>query len=62
MMLGKFCEIPGNFHNILEFCRWPEVIGHEKKISPLYLRTNLLATAGNLKVSEQSKYNKHNEQ
>ena len=31
MMLGKFCEIPGNFHNILEFCRWPEVIGHEKK-------------------------------
>ena len=27
-----------------------------KKISPLYLRKNLLATAGNLKVNEQTKY------
>ena len=50
-MLGKFCEIPGNFRNILEFCWWPEVIGHEKKIPPLYLRKNL-----------QSKHNEHNEQ
>ena len=30
--------------------------GHYKKIPPLYLRKNLLATAGNLKVNEQTKY------
>ena len=34
----------------------PEVTGHYKKIPPLYLRKNLLATAGNLKVNEQTKY------
>ena len=34
----------------------PEVTGHNKKIPPLYLRKHLLATAGNLKVKEQSKY------
>ena len=27
-----------------------------QKIPPLYLRKNLLATAGNLKVNEQTKY------
>ena len=47
---------PGNCRNILEFWRRPEVIGHYKKIPPLYLRKRLLATAGNLKVNEQSKY------
>ena len=30
--------------------------GHYKKIAPLHLRKNLLATAGNLKVNEQTKY------
>ena len=34
----------------------PEVTGHYKKIPSLYLRKNLLATAGNLKVNEQTKY------
>ena len=48
--------IPGNSRNILEFLRRPEVTGHYKKIPPLYLRKNLLATAGNLKVNEQTKY------
>ena len=37
----------------LEFWRRPEVIGHYKKIPPLYLRKNLQAIAGNLKVNEQ---------
>ena len=40
----------------MEFLRRPEVTGHCKKISPLYLRKNVLATAGNLKVNEQTKY------
>ena len=30
--------------------------GHYKKIAPLHLRKNLLATAGNLKVNEQTKF------
>ena len=34
----------------------PEVKGHYKKVPTLYLRKNLLATAGNLKVNEQTKY------
>ena len=34
----------------------PEVTGHYKKNPSLYLRKNLLATAGNLKVNEQTKY------
>ena len=34
----------------------PEVTGHYKKVPTLYLRKNLLATAGNLKVNEQTKY------
>ena len=48
--------IPGNSRNILEFLRQPEVTGRYKKIPPLYLRKNLLATAGSLKVNEQTKY------
>ena len=40
----------------MEFLRRPEVTGHYKKIPPLYLRKNLLATARNLKVNEQTKY------
>ena len=48
--------VPGNARNILEFLRRPEVAGNCKKISPLYLRKNLLATAGNFKVNEQTKY------
>ena len=48
--------IPGNSQNILEFLRQLEVTAHYKKIPPLYLRKNLLATAGNLKVNEQFKY------
>ena len=48
--------IPGNSQNILEFLRQLEVTAHYKKIPPLYLRKNLLATAGNLKVNEQTKY------
>ena len=40
-------KIPGNFRDILEFLRRPKVTG---------LRKNLLATAGNLKVNEQTKY------
>ena len=48
--------IPDNSWNILEFLQRPEVTGHYKKIPPLYLRKNLLATAGNLKVNEQTKY------
>ena len=48
--------VPVNFRNILEFLRRPEVTGHYKKIPPLYLRKNLLATAGNLTVNEQTKY------
>ena len=39
------------FDAILEFLRRPEVTGNCKKIPPLYLRKNLLATAGNLKVN-----------
>ena len=35
---------------------WPEVTGHYEKIPLLYLGKNLLATAGNLKVNEQTKY------
>ena len=42
--------------NILEFLRPPEVTGHFKKIPLLYLRKNVLATAGNLRVHEQTKY------
>ena len=45
-----------NSRNILEFLRRPEVTGHHKKIPPLYLRKNSLATTGNLKVNEQTKY------
>ena len=41
---------------MLNSWRQPEVIGHYKKIPPLYIRKNLLATAGKLKVNEQSKY------
>ena len=37
----------------MEFLRWPEVTGHYKKVP---LRKNLLATAGNLKVNEQTNY------
>ena len=48
--------IPSDSRNILEFLRRPEVTGHYKKIPPQYLRKNLLATAGNLKVNEQTKY------
>ena len=48
--------VPVKFRNILEFLRRPEVTGHYKKIPPLYLRKNLLATAGNLTVNEQTKY------
>ena len=48
--------IPGNSRNILEFLRRPKVTGHYKKIPLLYLRKNLLSTAGNLKVNEQTKY------
>lgn len=40
----------------MEFWRKPEVIGHYKKIAPLYLRKNLLVTAGNLKVNGQTNY------
>ena len=39
----------------MEFWRRPEVTGHYKKIPPLYLWKNLLATAGNLKVNEHTK-------
>ena len=49
----KFPALPGIFWN---FWRRPEVTAHYKKIPPLYLRKNLLATAGNLKVNEQTKY------
>ena len=45
-----------NSRNILEFLRRPEVTGHFKKIPLLYLRKNVLATAGNLRVNEQTKY------
>ena len=45
-----------NSRKIWEFLRWPEVTGHFKKIPLLYLRKNVLATAGNLKVNEQTKY------
>ena len=48
--------IPSNSRNILEFWGRLEVTGHYKKIPPLYLKKNLLATAGNLKVHEQTKY------
>ena len=40
----------------MEFWQRPEVTGHYKKIPPLYLGKNLLVTAGNLKVNEQTKY------
>ena len=50
-------SIPGNWRNILEFWQWLEVIGHYKKIPPVYLRENLLATARNLMVNEQSNNN-----
>ena len=40
----------------MEFLWWPEVPEHYIKIPPLYLRKNLLATAGNLNVNEQTKY------
>ena len=40
--------------SILEFWRRPEV-ALQKKFH-LYIRKSLLATAGNLKVNEQSKY------
>ena len=49
----KFPALPGIFWN---FWRRPEVTAHYKKIPPLYLRKNLLATAWNLKVNEQTKY------
>ena len=52
---GKMHLIPGNSRKILEFLWQPEVTGHYKKIPPLHLRKNLLATAGNLKVNEQPK-------
>ena len=48
----KFPAISGMCWNF--FWR-PEVRGHYKTIAPLSLRKNLLATAGNLKVNEQSK-------
>ena len=53
---GKIYWIPGNSRNILEFLRRPEVTRHYKKIPPLYLRKKLLATVGNLKANEQTKY------
>ena len=49
----KFPALPGIFWN---FWRRPEVTAHYKKIPPLYLRKNLLATARNLKVNKQTKY------
>ena len=45
--------VPVKFRNILEFLRRPEVTENYKKIPPLYLRKNLQAIAGNLKVNEQ---------
>ena len=65
MKLAETCQVYShdvnekciNSQNILEFLRQPEVTGHYKKIPPLYLGKNLLATAGNLKVDEQTKYN-----
>ena len=53
---GKAFWIPSDSRNILEFLRRPEVTGHYKKIPPLYLWKNVLATTGNLKVNEQTKY------
>ena len=49
-------------HNVkekcIEFLAIPGIFweGHFKKHSLLYFRKNLLATAGNLKVNEQTKY------
>ena len=40
----------------MEFLQRPEVTGHYKRIPPLYLRKYLLATAGNLKVNEQTNF------
>ena len=45
--------IPGIFWN---FCCGLKLQGIKKIIPPLYLRENLLATAGNLKVNAQTKY------
>ena len=49
----EFPAIPGIFWN---FCGGLKLQGITKKIPSLYLRKNLLATAGNLKVNEQTKY------
>ena len=50
----KFPAIPRIFWN---FWQRPKVTGHYKKIQPLYLRKNVLATTGNLKVKyEQTKH------
>ena len=50
----EFPAIPGIFWN---FCGGLKLQGiTNKKIPPLYLRKNLLATAGNLNVNEQTKY------
>ena len=49
--------MPSSCWNTLKFCQRPEVPGtYKKKIPPLDLRKNLRATAGNLKINEQSKY------
>ena len=56
IMLRKNVLNSWQFPEYFGFWRRPEVIGHYKKIPPLYLRKSLLATAGNLKVNEQSKY------
>ena len=42
--------IPGNF------CGGLKLQGITQKIPPQYLRKKLLATAGNLKANEQTKY------
>ena len=50
---GKMYWIPGIFCN---FCGRLKLQGISKKIPLLYLRKNVLATAGNLRVNEQTKY------
>ena len=49
----EFPAIPGIFWN---FCGGLKLEGITKKIPPLYLRKKLVATVGNLKVNEQTKY------
>ena len=64
--LTETCQVYS--YNVKEKCiKFPAIVGvfwnfggglklHYKTIPPLYLRKSLLATAGNLKVNEQSKY------